>query len=268
MKLLILSDLHLEFAPFSVGQQVLEEADVVVLAGDIHIGVRGVTWARAAFGDKPIIYVAGNHEFYGGHWTKTLETLKRVGRDNGVHVLENDSAVIDGVRFLGCTLWTDFEVDGSERRDESMANAERYLADYKAIRAGEPSATPKGGRRQLLRAPQTLTRHQESRAWLQRELGQRAPATTVVVTHHAPHHLSVSPRFVGHSLNPAFVSKLPSRLLTRAGLWIHGHTHSSAYYFIHHARGATRVVCNPRGYPGIDGASENKDFDPQLVLDC
>lgn len=162
MKLLILSDLHLEFAPFTVGQQVLERADVVVLAGDIHTGVHGITWARQVFGNKPVVYVAGNHEFYGGHWTETLVAMKSVGRDLGVHVLENEVEEIAGVRFLGRTLWTDFEFNGSERRDTSMANAERYLIDFSVIRAGAADGSQENARTQRLTAAKTLARHQES----------------------------------------------------------------------------------------------------------
>lgn len=268
MKLLVLSDLHLEHAAFTVDQRVLERADVIVLAGDIHVGVRGIIWARIYFGDKPIVYVAGNHEFYGGHWVDTLAALRQVARDHGVHFLENDTVEIAGTRFLGCTLWTDFEFNGSERRYGAMKDAERHLNDYWLIRAGPSGGTESKSQRARLRARHTLARHQESRAWLEQELAQGSPEKPVVVTHQAPHRLSVSPRFARSPLNPAYVSNLPESLLTRAKTWIHGHTHSSADYVVNNGDGQTRVVCNARGYPVPGGGYENPEFDPHLLLDC
>jgi len=268
MKLMILSDLHLEHAPFAVNQKALERADVVVLAGDIHIGVRGIHWARWVFGDKPVVYVAGNHEFYGGHWTETLTDLQRAGRDHGVQFLENGVAEIAGIRFLGCTLWTDFEFNGREHRYVAIKSAERGMNDYWRISAGAAGGEQRNVRSVRLSARHTLARHLNSRAWLERELAQEVPQKTVVVTHHLPHHLSVPPRFAGSWLNPAYVSNLPESLLTRADLWVHGHTHTSAYYFINRGGAQSRVVCNPRGYPAFGGGYENENFAPALLMDC
>src|SRR3989442_5778678 len=109
MKLLVLSDLHLEFAAFELDRTAAEAADVVVLAGYIHQGTEGIGWARQTFPDKPIVYVAGNHEFYGHHWTRLLDELRLQAGAHGVHFLENESITVQGIRFLGCSLWTDFE---------------------------------------------------------------------------------------------------------------------------------------------------------------
>jgi predicted phosphodiesterase len=268
MKLLILSDLHLEHAAFVPSQRVLELADVVVLAGDIHVGARGIHWANWAFGDKPVVYVAGNHEFYDGHWTRTLAELRGAARDHGVHFLEDEAVEIKGIRFLGCTLWTDFAYSGEEQRNQAMREAQRAMMDFRAIEADPQHEVYEGSRRQRLTALHTLKRHEDSRTWLERELALAEPKETVVVTHHAPHHLSVSPRFIGSRLNPAYVSDLPNDLLGRAGLWIHGHTHSTAYYFVNCGGAQTRVACNPRGYPMFGGGWENVDFDPDLLLEC
>jgi predicted phosphodiesterase len=100
VKLLVLSDLRVEFAPFEPDAAAVAAADVVVLAGDIHKGVRGIEWARAAFADKPIIYVAGNHEFYSHHWTRLLDKMHEVAKEQEVHFLENQAVEICGVRFL------------------------------------------------------------------------------------------------------------------------------------------------------------------------
>ena len=84
MKLLVLSDLHVEFAPFVPDAEAIQAADVVVLAGDIHKGVQGMDWARKTFLNQEIIYVAGNHEFYGQHWDKLLDRLRAQARVHGI----------------------------------------------------------------------------------------------------------------------------------------------------------------------------------------
>lgn len=116
-RLLVLSDLHVEFAPFVPDATVLQGVDAVVLAGDIHQGTRGIEWARKTFSSLPVIYVAGNHEFYGHHWDRLLDELRAAAELWDVHFLENDAVSLGGVRFLGCTLWSDFEYFGGRNRD-------------------------------------------------------------------------------------------------------------------------------------------------------
>ena len=135
MKLLVLSDLHVEFADFEPDREAAEAADVVVLAGDIHQGTAGMVWARQTFPGKPIIYVAGNHEFYGQHWDTLLPELRQKADEFGIHFLENDSVTIDGMRFLGTTLWTDFDMFGRSRRSQNMLASEGALNDFRLIKA-------------------------------------------------------------------------------------------------------------------------------------
>ena len=119
MRIRVLSDLHLEFKDWKP-PKADADADVVVLAGDIHVGVKGIEWARRSFPSIPIVYVAGNHEFYGEHIHDMTQELLREGRRLGVDVLDARSAVIGGVRFLGATLWTDFAL-GEMTRARSIA---------------------------------------------------------------------------------------------------------------------------------------------------
>lgn len=266
MKIHLLSDLHLEFTGFEPDQQAVHEADVIVLAGDIHKGILGITWARQVFQNKPVIYVAGNHEFYGGHWDGTLQDLRDAAAGSNVHFLENDSVTIDGVRFLGCSLWTDFEFHGAERRGAAMRDVERGLNDYRLIEA-EPSPQVYGrNKRHKLTAEHTLRRHRQSRAWLERELGNADPEKTVVVTHHCPRPESVAPRYQEDALTPGFASDLPAELLCRASLWVHGHTHDSCNYQVSVGDQRCNVVCNPRGYLLWGGDMENDLFDGSMVL--
>lgn len=251
MKLLILSDLHVEFSPFVPDPAATAAADVIVLAGDIHIGSQAVRWARKIFADKPVVLVAGNHEFYDGHWERTLDELREAAQREQVHFLENDAVSIAGVQFLGATLWTDFEYFGADTVPQAMAEARRFLADYSSIRGCTPDAT--------------IERHRASRAWLEAELAQPgAPQDRVVVSHHYPRKSSTPPQYQGDLTTAAFGSELPAELLGKAGLWIHGHTHSSAQYHV----GRCRVVCNPRGYPRsrYSGEYENREFDPRRLV--
>ncbi len=129
MKLLILSDLHLEFAPFEAPKT---DADVIILAGDTDIGLRGVEWARLHFPTKPVLYILGNHEYYTKAYPKLITELKNQTQDSTIHVLENDAVTIDDVTFLGCTLWTDFNLFGNPRI--SGITAMQTMTDYKKIR--------------------------------------------------------------------------------------------------------------------------------------
>lgn len=251
MKLLILSDLHVEFSPFVPDPLATAAADIVVLAGDIHKGSQVAGWARQTFGDKPIVLVAGNHELYGGHWERTLDQIREEALRAQVHFLENDTITLEGVQFLGATLWTDFEYFGSHQVDAAMAEARKYMADYRKIDGCTPEAT--------------VERHRASLAWLQAELAKPGtPGLRVVVTHHYPRKRSTAKQYQNELCTAAFGSDLSAELLNQAGLWIHGHTHSSHQYRV----GGCRVVCNPRGYPWgwIDGEYENRDFDAGLLV--
>lgn len=267
-RLLILSDLHneaLNMDPVLDGRRIDAGADVVVLAGDIHEGVEAPIWARRAFPDKEIVLIAGNHEFYNHYWHQDLQKIRDVSADLGIHFLENDSVELFGVRFLGCTLWTDYSLYGEERREKSMSEALRLMTDFRRIKVDPRSEDPQewselhDGK---LRPQFTLRRHARSAAWLDQQLAAGDPNKTVVVTHHPPLESSIPEPFVGDILSPAYASNL-TQLVGRSRLWIHGHVHSNRDYL----HGATRVICNPRGYAGIERVPLNQDFKPTLLVD-
>jgi predicted phosphodiesterase len=243
------SDLHLEFQDWIPP---LVAADVVVLAGDIHVGVEGLPWARRHFADTHLIYVPGNHEYYGGEMESTREQLRQVAAAQGIVLLDCDAVVIDGVRFLGATLWTDFALHGSDPDAIARAQAEarRRMVDYRRINLRA------AGR---LQPDDTRRIHQRQSAWLAQQLARPFAGATVVVTHHLPHARSVHPRYQGDPLNPSFASDLSALVRNPVQLWIHGHTHESIDYQID----GTRVVCNPRGYLPQD---PNPSFDPERVV--
>lgn len=246
MRLHILSDLHLEFGPLDIP---VVDADIVVLAGDTHLGRNGVEWALEHFPSQPVIYLCGNHEFYRHSFPDLIDELKGRTRDTNIHVLENDVVEICGYTILGCTLWTDFASTG--KTDLAMATAGMYMTDYQIIEFG-PDV-------RVLRPQDTARAHAKSVAWLRDAIKTCDPHRTVVVTHHAPSCSADAPYHADSPLKPAFSSKLDD-LVEQSGvpLWIFGHTHYNTEFTL----GATRVLTNQRGYP----QEPCRGFNPQLVV--
>jgi predicted phosphodiesterase len=249
MRLHVVSDLHVEFAAFEFPGV---DADVIVLAGDVGPGTAGVRLARRWSDGRPVLFVAGNHEYYRHALPALTGELRAVALDSPVHLLENDELVIDGVRFLGCTLWSDFMAAGPEELQRSMSVCARLLNDYEVITWSE------AGR--ALRPADTRALHESSRRWLAERLAVAHEGPTVVVTHHAP-LVRVRPASpVYRALVGAFASDLTALMDgDRVALWIHGHTHRAADIEV----GGTRVLSNPRGYPHEPVA----DFKPDLVVE-
>jgi predicted phosphodiesterase len=269
MRLLVLSDLHLESNHFSPllpdGTRVDANADMVVLAGDIHEGTRGIRWARETFSDKGIIYVAGNHEFYDGHWTRTLDDMREAANTFDVDFLEADALEAGGILFLGLTLWTDFFLM-YEDRTPAIRHAKAVMNDYRSIKI---SRTPETHfvNGQYLTPELTALRHRGSLAWLEERLSKGDDhSKTVVITHHAPSGESVPARYKDDLTNAAYASDL-GHMMGKAGLWIHGHIHTSTDYEIQRNSGTTRIICNPRGNMTKDGSFENVLFNPSFVVE-
>ncbi len=250
MNLCLFSDLHLEIAPWEPPASA-READVVVLAGDIHRHTHGIDWAQATF-SQPVVYVVGNHEYYRAHLGLLAELRRRAAGSN-VHLLERDEVVIDGTRFLGCTLWSDFCLHGEgEAVTQAMADGKKGIRDFSVIAAHGGASLE----------PEDIARiHQTSVAWLRKKLAEPFAGKTVVVTHFGPHRACVPERFEGSALSPYFVSDL-APLMEEGGIdvWMHGHTHWSIDL---NADGGCRLVSNQRGYPGEAGTT---GFRPELVI--
>lgn len=274
MRLLVLSDLHLELGTSFTLPAGLD-FDAVVLAGDIHSpGRKAVHWARreSTFGGKPVVYVPGNHEFYGApNFGHELDEMRRAAEGTNVHLLDRDSVVVGGVRFLGCMLWTDFQLpirNGSVMDTDvghALLEANRDVNDFRCINVIAPATRENRYRefKRLLRAEDTLALHWVDRDWLRRELKKPFGGPTVVVTHHAPSNESVAEKYAGDKLTPAFVSHLPDEFFNAPELWLHGHTHTTADYI----RRRCRVVSNPRGYRLRDSSFENHQFNPGLIIE-
>jgi predicted phosphodiesterase len=246
MKLQIYSDLHNEFSAFDVPSIAADvpsiAADVAILAGDIHTKARGVVWAGETF-SCPVIYVCGNHEFYGGHIEHTLLNMKEAASPH-VHVLENEVFVWNQTRFLCATSWTDFSSTGNVVA--ATQTAWEWMNDFRVIRIDNY---------RRLRPSDLVDRNNVTHAWLAQELDKVFDGKTVVVTHHAPVPEVAGGKHEGH-LSAAYTNRW-HHLIEKADLWIFGHTHRAVDVTL----GRCRLISNPRGYPG-----EQTSFDPGLVV--
>lgn len=283
MRIHLLSDLHFEFQRWRRAWNLdAINADVHVLAGDIGVGLEGIQWALASF-SKPVIYILGNHEYYGQRpMTELLEKARQKTSGTHVHLLENESVVIDGIRFLGCTLWTDFCLFGAERQLEMMEIAAEGMTDFstihvnaKGLRNTPRSVCDGGASRRTgdrLTPEQVLQMHLASRRFIEQQLalqttsenGDKTWAKTVVVTHHAPSGLSLHAAEATSALSVAYASPLDD-LVARSDLWLHGHVHAIRDYQIGANQGG-RVVVNARGYKDHCGSTGNA-FDPFRIIE-
>lgn len=227
------SDLHLEFGPLALSVQ---GTDVLVAAGDIDVGMAGLEWLQKL--PCQVIYVAGNHEYWGEDLVEFSQRLNAASREGNVHYLEKRSVIVGNVRFIGCTLWSDF------KGGDASIMEEMWLAmnDFSHIRKGSA----------LIRPQELASEHTRAKQWLEQELSKPFAGQTVVVTHHAPLRQSWYP---GNSTNIrfAYCNDLGALMARQdIDLWVHGHVHGSFDYIAH----GVRVVCNPRGYYGFNEVSK------------
>lgn len=236
MKIHILSDIHLEFDSMKIPDV---DADITVIAGDLHVGMNGFRWARKF--NRPVIYVPGNHEYYGYEMNSLRDGDFK--KQKKIHLLDNKALTLDGVNFFGCTLWTDFNYFNNMIVDAAWARTR--MNDFKFIRYDKFILSPED----------TIKLHKESLAYLRNFIYQKY-SKCVIITHHVPSSSSVDSRYRLNALTSAFASNLDELIIdSKVKLWIHGHTHDSFDYVL----GETRVVCNPRGYPPFNN-NFKKDF--------
>jgi predicted phosphodiesterase len=236
MKIFYASDLHIEY---EANRDALRfdglDADVAILAGDIGAGVAGIEWAAEVF-DIPVIYVMGNHEFYNHNYHQLRRDARKSAEALGVHLLDKDVVVLDGVRFAGCTLWTDYLAN----RDPALAKeiAARVMPDHFCIHVSEEA---------LWTPEDAFGAHRDCVEWLEQQ-----SAIDVVVTHHCPSLAAIGGRHPQNEYTPLFISALDDLITeVNAKAWVFGHTHCCVD--VTHDSG-TRIVSNQHGYPEEDQA--------------
>ncbi|QIG74028.1 metallo-phosphoesterase [Rhizobium phage RHph_N34] len=244
MKAWVVSDLHHDYNEF-LDLYPPKEADVAIVAGDVVNDDWLVTMSRI----MPTIFVPGNHDFYKTNIHDRRRQLQDLAyRHPGLLLLDNSAALIYGVRFVGGTLWTDY----NNRSDLSMFECQQRMNDHKKIRwSNDPF--------QRFLPKHALMEHSKTRRFIEHSLLLERDVKTVIVTHHAPSYKSIGPKYAGDKTNPAYASNLDD-MIEEIGpdFWFHGHTHNSVDYLI----GKTRVINNPLGY-----GDENKNFDPELIVE-
>ena len=257
MDLRIVSDLHLEFMTFAdiplLGKTIsAQPADILVLAGDV-CPIKSKRWIALldATGDafKHILWVPGNHEYYGSdlilsgrvHYNRVSRWNAAVGYEKLIY-LNQKTIEIDNVKFIGCTLWTDFD----RENPIAMLTSNKIMNDYNRIKM----------HRRKLKPVETTYIHRDQKNWLFKE--SKAKGTNVVISHHAPTFQSIHPHWrtsKDHLLNCAYASDLSNEILSaNIALWVHGHMHDSVEYQV----GDTLVYANPKGN---DYPSRNEKFD-------
>lgn len=277
MRVSVVSDLHLEF-----GELTLPGGDVLILSGDIceaknfklqdytpevvavneRTGVKSHRYCKFFYEEcakyKDVIYVMGNHEHYGSQFHKTYNHLKE-NLPSNFHLLEREFVEINGVLFLGATLWTDMNKMDSLTmlHMRSMMNDYRAITMFNSVKHVYHKLTP----------DHTVDDHFKTKEYFRLVLSENRQGKNlpvVVCTHHAPTKLSIHPKYKNdHIMNGAYSSDLTDMILDNPEIkyWTHGHTHDPFRYRI----GECEIVCNPRGYAGYEQRSV--DFDPTEGFD-
>jgi len=250
VRLQYMSDLHLEFE----GSKILFEpedvgADVLILAGDIHLGTEAIPWIqRFASRYSDIIYIPGNHEYYRNDWATLHKELAHAAESiPNLHFLDPGAIQIHNIHFIAATLWTDFK----ENNERAKVVCERGMSDYRVVRNSNSEFNQ-------ICAGDTYKAHQMHKSFIKTALAD-SPYPTVVITHHAPSFQSIDLNYVGDELNAGYASNL-DKLVEEADIWIHGHIHASQDYHL----GKCNVLSNPRGYVGHD---TNYKFDPGKIVE-
>jgi predicted phosphodiesterase len=287
MKIAVCSDIHLEFGPISLENT--EGADVLILGGDICVakdlmnrdehGIfdrfdrnsRVHTFFQECCARFPhVIYIAGNHEHYHGDYANTIATLRsRLGYLVNLHILDKQMVQLNGVSFIGGTLWTDMNKEDpitlmhmtSMMNDfRCVANSNKQPVIYQGGHTNEAGQWVKDPWGTHTRPAQFIPEdavvdHKEMLEYIRLMIEGKFDQKFVVVGHHAPSKQSTHPRYADEQImNGGYSSDLSEFIMDhpQIKLWTHGHTHEDFDYMI----GSTRIVCNPRGYDAYEDRAD------------
>jgi predicted phosphodiesterase len=245
MKIRILSDLHLEFGNLIITRLPDDHDTILVLAGDIHVGMKGLDFVdEMCERFKHVVYVLGNHEFYGTYVQITRDNWQVVAQAKAnLTVMDNSYIILDDVLFLGGTLWTDVNKGDWFAKQRVKKGMHEFNGTIKHFNVED-----------------AIYEHKITKEFILNTMCKFPDMKTVVVTHHMPHEECIMPPFAGSTLNPAFAcTDMEEAFVLEPGLWIYGHTHMPTD--INYNK--TRLVCNPRGYCGYEHVSE---YNQELVI--
>lgn len=225
MKISIASDLHL----FNTFPEISNPgSDILILAGDnttipdLEYDMEYLEYLKSQW--NTILYVLGNHEFYTGIFPDAYSSYREKLGSIGITLLQDEFIDISGYRFIGSTLWTDYN------NIINTFKAYNALADFRYINTRMGRVTPND----------FIESYKKSVEFIKNSLVKNS----IVITHHAPSPKSIVEKFKDSPVNSAFYSNLEYLITDDILLWVHGHTHSKLDYFIENSR----IICNPRGY--------------------
>jgi len=251
-RLQICSDLHVEFYD-EVPKLLVPSAPYAALLGDIGVVSRDSyrqCLLQEAENFKRVFVVAGNHEFYDGIVDPTIEKMKKICEEHkNLQFCHRTSVLVDGIRLLGCTLWSFIP-------DEHKLEVEMSMSDFRVIKLS-PNKTD------TLTAKEFVKYHLEDLEFLKVEIekAKKNNEKVVVMTHHAPLRFACGdPSYDKSPSNHGFCTDLTYLFGPPVVLWAYGHTH---WYQDMTVKG-TRILSNPSGYP-----RENKEpiYDSSCVVE-
>lgn len=245
MKIQILSDLHLEHDEKFTYEKA-EGADLLILAGDISSYIFQSDFVRHCASQIKTIMIMGNHEPLGYSISETVEAWKNLNIENLI-ILDNETIEINGIHFIGTTLWSDLYADPLNH-----FAIKKTICDFQKILKSDKSG--------LISINDLQNEFDKSLSFIKKEL-EKDYDRKVLITHHLPTFSSISEKYINSFANASFASNLSNLLIYSEGLelCIHGHTHDSFDYILGES---IRIVCNPRGYHG-----ENKKFNPLKMIE-
>lgn len=260
MKIKLFSDLHLEFRAHLFDHIHIPHVDdketTLLLAGDIGLGIQSIPFIEEMCQHfKYVLMICGNHEFYHHQFDKVIDDFKAwelEGAPKNFHFLHNDWRILDGVRFLGGTMWTDFD-NANPMVLAAAHNELRGMSDYKVIHGSDGMAI----------TPHFVIRENERFTdFLVEKIDEPFDGKTIVMTHHSPGNSVRRSTRRPNLLDACYYDDIEQYIGNedKIALWVHGHTHQNQDYLINN----TRVLCNPYGYWGME---TNPGFDRMLVVE-
>ncbi len=268
MKIAVCSDIHLEFGPIELKNT--DNVDVLILSGDICVakdlphsdskngGIARDFFRMCALRFPHVLYVMGNHEHYHGDFATSGKIIKEeLAQYANVHLLDQETKVIDDITFIGGTLWTDMNKEDGI----TLYNMKNMMSDFMCINNSNRTTYYRDGngnshaRISKFTPEDSVEDHKFMLDYLKQMISDKHSQKIVVVGHHAPSKLSTHPRYAKEEImNGGYSSDLSEFILDhpQIKLWTHGHTHENFDYLI----GSTRIVCNPRGYINYEDSAD------------
>lgn len=232
----IISDIHLPNNKIELEfNNEIYKSDIIILAGDIYKGIESIEWARRIFPKQILLFVPGNHEYYGYNIDELKIAMNIAGKKYGVNVLDNSMYIHNDIIFIGSTLWTDFKYNCNNiEQTFNLAYAQKNVHDYYHIYKNINEKIK-------ILSTDILNLHNEAIEYLNFILSKKLVGKIVVITHHAPHDKGIHSKYRKDEDKVYFASNLENLIKKyKPLLWVHGHTHIRKTYFI----GQTQIITN------------------------